>query len=57
MGCLECKVFFCEIAQEWKLIVTRKIGLEDHARPGYKIVGHDRVVMKVGDVEILDRGI
>lgn len=56
MGCLECKVFYCEIAQDWKLIVTREIGLEDHARPGYKIVGHDRVVMKLGDVEILGQG-
>ena len=31
MGCLECKVFFCENSGAWKLEVTRKAGL-DHVR-------------------------
>ena len=35
--------------------VTRKIGL-DYVRPGYQVLGFDRVVMEVGDVKILGQG-
>lgn len=55
MGCLECKVFFCENSGEWKLKITRKIGL-DHVRPGYQVLGFERVVMETGDVKILGHG-
>ena len=135
MGCLECKVFFCENSGAWKFEVTRKARLDhvhgywnrvrqsynstilvklasvrclrhnsrystqrighrsqsclegqidisdvrhvqifpvpyrpfiralaslrylidylDHVRPGYQVVGFERVVMEVGDVKIL----
>jgi len=55
MGCLECRVLFCDISGTWKLEVTRKIGL-DHVRPGYQVFGCDRVVMEVGEVKILGHG-
>ena len=55
MGCLECKVFFCENSGAWKFEVTRKARL-DHVRPGYLVVGFERVVMEVGDVKILGQG-
>jgi len=48
-------VFFCENSGEWKVKITRKIGL-DHVRPGYQVLGFERVVMETGDVKILGHG-
>ena len=55
MGCLTCVVFFCPESEKWKLKVSRKIDVENE-NPGYKVLGEERVVMKVGGETILGHG-
>ena len=53
MGCLKC-VVYTEYGK-WKLRVSRFVDL-DHDKPGYQVLGEERILMEVGDVKILEHG-